>query len=458
MSVLILLSVLGVVLLYIGLSGAGSRAGASSILAPIGVLGVAGAVALLLRDVYISIPDFAHMLAFNDMSRWFSVGILVITGLIFLFGLDYYAKEEKNVAEQFALIAFSLVGAVMLTSYTNLLSLFLGIEVLSIPLYILAGGKRHSFRSSEASFKYFLMGSFASAFLLMGIALIYGVCASFELSRITEVAATSGGNILFILGGFFVLVGLTFKVAAVPFHFWSPDVYEGAPTLVTAYMATVVKMAAFAGLLRFVSMSGMPQVIGYALVMIAAVTLLLGNIIALRQSHFKRLMAYSSVAHSGFLIMAVVSGTPDRESAIFYYTFTYSLATLGLFMVMTLAKRASNGDEHIRIFRGLFRANPWIGVVVLLLLLSLAGIPLTAGFMAKFKVFQLALAVGHVKLTVLAVAMALVGIYYYAVVIREAFSPSEQAPVLVVSPVNLLVISLCGIAVVVLGVMPQWVL
>ncbi len=278
------------------------------------------------------------------------------------------------------------------------------------------------------------------------------------MTAITEVAAASGGNILFILGGFFVLVGLTFKVAAVPFHFWSPDVYEGAPTLVTAYMATVVKMAAFAGLLRFVSMSGMPQVFGYALVMIAAVTLLLGNLLALRQSHFKRLMAYSSVAHSGFLIMAVVSGTPDRESAIFYYTFTYSLATLGLFMVMTLAKRAANGDEHIRIFRGLFRANPWIGVVVLLLLLSLAGIPLTAGFMAKFKVFQLALAVGHVKLTILAVAMALVGIYYYAVVIREAFSPSEQAPVLVASPLNLLVISLCGIAVVVLGVMPGLVL
>lgn len=458
MSVLILLSVLGVLLLYVGLFGAGAKAGASRILAPIGVLGVAGAIALLFRDVYVNIPDFANMLAWDDMGRTFSIGILAITALIFLFGLDYYAKEEKNVAEQFALIAFSLVGALMLTSYTNLLSLFLGIEVLSIPLYILAGGKRHSFRSSEASFKYFLMGSFASAFLLMGIALIYGVCASFELSKITEVAATSGNNILFILGGFFVLAGLTFKVAAVPFHFWSPDVYEGAPTLVTAYMATVVKMAAFAGLLRFVHMSGMPQALGYALVIIAAATLLVGNIVALRQSHFKRLMAYSSVAHSGFLLMAIVSGTPDRGNAIFYYTFTYSLATLGLFMVMTLAKRAANGDEHIRIFRGLFRANPWMGLVVLLLLLSLAGIPLTAGFMAKFKVFQIALAMGHVKLTVLAVAMALVGIYYYAVVIREAFSPSEHAPTLVVSPLNLLVISLCGIAVVVLGVMPGWVM
>lgn len=454
MSALILLSVLGVVLLYMGLSGAGSKAGASKLLAPVGVLGLVGTGVLLVRSFHVNVPEFANMLAWDDSGRMFSLGILGISALIFLFGMDYYEREEKYVAEQFALIAFSLVGALMLTSYTNLLTLFLGIEVLSIPLYILAGGKRNSFRSSEASFKYFLMGSFASAFLLMGIALIYGVCASFELSKVVEVAAVSGNNILFILGCFFVLVGLTFKVAAVPFHFWSPDVYEGAPTLVTAYMSTVVKMAAFAGLLRFVAISGMPMVLGHALVVIAAVTLVVGNIIALRQSHFKRLMAYSSIAHSGFLLMAILSNPLGGVNVLFYYTFTYSLATLGLFMVMTLAKRAANGDEHIRIFRGLFRANPWIGVVVLLLLLSLAGIPLTAGFMAKFKVFQLALGQGHLKLTVLAVAMALVGIYYYAVVIREAFSPSEQVPILVVSPVNLLVISLCGIAVVVLGVMP----
>ena len=458
MSALILLSVLGVVLLYLGLSNAGSKVGASKMLAPIGVIGLVGTMALLVRDFHVNIPQYANMLVWDASGRLFSLGILGIAALILVFGMDYYAKEEKNVAEQFALIVFSLVGALMLTSYTNLLSLFLGIEVLSIPLYILAGGKRHSFRSSEASFKYFLMGSFASAFLLMGIALIYGVCGSFELAKVAAVAEVSGHTPLFILGGFFVLVGLAFKVAAVPFHFWSPDVYEGAPTLVTAYMSTVVKMSAFAGLLRFVTMSGMPQAVGYALVMMAAITLLVGNIVALRQSHFKRLMAYSSVAHSGFLIMAILGSATGRESALFYYLFTYSLATLGLFMVMTLAKRAANGDEHIRIFRGLFRANPWIGIVVLLLLLSLAGIPLTAGFMAKFKVFQLALAMGHVKLTILAVAMALVGIYYYAVVIRETFSASEQENVLVASPLNLLVISLCGIAVVVLGVMPQWVL
>ncbi len=453
MSALILISVLGVVLLYIGLFGAGARVGASRIIAPVGGLGLAAAIFLIVRDVHIDAPQFAHMLRFDAPSRMFSIGLLAITALVFLFGMDYYAREEHNVAEQYALMTFSLVGALMLTSYTHLLALFLGIEVLSIPLYILAGAKRHSFRSSEASFKYFLLGSFASAFLLMGIALIYGAGGTFELDKLTALV-NGPNNILVLLGSFFLLVGLTFKVAAVPFHFWSPDVYEGAPTVVTSFMATVVKMAAFAGLYRLATVMGLPVALGHALLGIIAVTLLVGNITALRQSQFKRLMAYSSIAHTGFLLLLVLSGGMDTARWLFYYLFTYAFATLGMFILMTVAKRASNGDEHIRIFRGLFRASPWLGLVALLLLLSLAGIPITAGFMAKFKVFQLAIAAGHIKITLFAVAMALVGIYYYAVVIREVFTPADEAPVLVVSPMNWLLISICGIAVVVFGVMP----
>ena len=449
MSALILTSVLGVILLYLGLFG-GKR-----LLAPVGILGLLGAIALFVMDKqYINVPQFANMLSFDAMGISFSIGLLVITILIFIFGIDYYANEEKNVAEQFALMIFSVTGALMMVSYTNLLSLFLGVEILSIPLYILAGGKRNSMRSGEASFKYFLLGSFASAFLLMGIALIYGVAASFELPKVMAMAATSGTNVLFLLGCFFVIVGMTFKVAAVPFHFWSPDVYEGAPTLVTTFMATVVKMAAFAALYRFVTMVGMPPAVGKALLVIAIVTLLVGNITALRQSHFKRLMAYSSIAHSGFLLMAILSQQANAPSVLFYYTFTYALATVGLFIVFTVAKRAANGDEHIRIFRGLFRSQPWIGVMLLVMMLSLAGIPPFAGFFAKVNVFMLALGGGHIGLTVFAVLMALVGIYYYAVVIREAFTASDSEPALVVAPTNLLVISLCGIAVLVLGVMP----
>ena len=452
MSALILTAVLGVVLLYLGLLGN------QRLLAPVGLLGLAGAIALFVLDQYINLPVFAHMVAFDRTGTMFSLGMVVITALVFVFGLDYYARAQEDVAEQYALMIFSLTGAFLLTSYTNLLMLFLGVEILSIPLYILAGAKKRSYRSSEAAFKYFLLGSFASAFLLLGIALIYGITASFDMGAMKGLALAQLENpsLLFTLGCFFVAVGLAFKVAAVPFHFWSPDVYEGAPTLVTAFMATVVKMAAFIGLYRFVEMTAMPVLLGRTLLIITILTLLVGNIVALRQSQFKRLMAYSSIAHSGFLLLAILSQAPNTAAVLFYYTFTYSLATVGLFVVMTLAKRAANGDESIRIFRGLFRASPVLAILTLMMLLSLAGIPLTAGFMAKYQVFLLALGAGMTGTSIFAVVMALVGIYYYMIVARDAFTPVDDPPALVITSANWLVVAVCGIAVVAFGVFPGY--
>jgi len=285
---------------------------------------------------------------------------------------------------------------------------------------------------------------------------VYGVTASFDLGRIQEVAEAQGAapSPLFLLGLFFIAIGLSFKVAAVPFHFWSPDVYEGAPTLVTAFMATVVKMAAFAGFLRLVQFTALPPTLATALLVMTVLTLFVGNIVALRQTNFKRLMAYSSVAHTGFLLLVVLGNTAASTSTLFYYTFTYGLATVGLFVVMTLVKRAANGSEEVRSFRGLYQARPWLAITALLLLLSLAGIPLTAGFVAKYQVFLLALQAGFLKTTVLAVAMALVGIAYYIVVVREAFTADEQPLEVQVTPLNGLVVLLCGIAVVALGVWP----
>jgi NADH-quinone oxidoreductase subunit N len=260
---------------------------------------------------------------------------------------------------------------------------------------------------------------------------------------------------LFLLGLFLTLAGMAFKVAAVPFHFWSPDVYEGAPTLITAFMSTVVKTAAFAAFYRLIADLQLPTALGTMMVLMTFCTLFLGNIVALRQTGFKRLMAYSSIAHTGFLLLAFLGTDARTPDVLFYYLGTYSLATVGLFIVFTIAKRAALGDEHIRIFRGLFRSDPWIAVAALLMLLSLAGIPLTAGFVAKYRVFVLGLANGHLLTTLFAVVMAVVGIYYYILVIREAFTPREQeTQELVVAPINWLVISLCGAGVVALGVMP----
>lgn len=451
MSALVLLSVLGVVLLYLGLfSGRG-------ILAPVGILGLLAAFVLFAADWHLESPLFGGLVIFDNYARSFSLVLIVVTVLLFLFGMDYYAKVRENVAEHYALMVFSLVGGVLICSFTNLVMLFLGIEILSIPLYILAGGKRDSFRSGEAAFKYFLQGAFASGFLLMGLALIYGATASFDLAAIEAWSAVTanGGNMLFLLGLFLTLAGLAFKVAAVPFHFWSPDVYEGAPTLITAFMSTVVKTAAFAAFYRFIANIQLPGAVENMLVVMTLFTLFLGNIVALRQTQFKRLMAYSSIAHTGFLLLAFLGTDGRTPDVLFYYLGTYALATVGLFIVLTLAKRAALGDENIRIFRGLFRRDPWIAIAAMLMLLSLAGIPLTAGFVAKYRVFVLGIANGFIWTTLFAVLMALVGIYYYILVIREAFTPQDQeSKELAVAPINWLVISLCGAGVVALGVWP----
>ena len=451
MSILVLLSVLGVVLLYLGLfNNRGAIAGVS-------IAGLLAAYVLIAANWHLESPLFNGIILFDTYARSYSLVMIVVTVLLFLFGIDYYARVKENVAEHYALMVFSLIGGLLISSYNNLVVLFLGIEILSIPLYVLAGGKRDSFRSGEAAFKYFLQGSYASAFLLMGLALIYGATASFDLATIEAFSTANAGgqHLIFLLGLFLTLAGLAFKVAAVPFHFWSPDVYEGAPTLITAFMSTVVKTAAFAAFYRLIADLQLPSAVETMLVALTICTLFLGNIVALRQTQFKRLMAYSSIAHTGFLLLAFLGTDARTPDVLFYYLGTYSVATVGLFIVLTLAKRAALGDEHIRIFRGLFRSNPWIAVAALLMLLSLAGFPLTAGFVAKYRVFMLSLANGYLWTTVFAVVMAVVGVFYYFLVVREAFTPSEQETrAIPVAPLNWLVITICGVAVVVLGVMP----
>ncbi len=453
MSALILISVLAVVVLYLGIFEK------KSWLAPIGILGLVGAIVLFASGWHIPHHLLAGMLEFDRFSIGFSIGMVVITLLIFFFGPDYYTRMQQHVAEQYGLMLFSLVGGFLLSSYTNMLMLFLGIEILSIPLYVLAGAKKNSLRSTEASLKYFLLGSFATAFLLMGITLLYGLTGSFDLGVLSAHMANAGSSDLVLnFAIFFVVTGLAFKVGAVPFHFWVPDVYQGAPTLVTIFMATVVKMAAFAGFYRFIDITGMPDSLARIMVLLVLATLLVGNVAALRQTNFKRLMAYSSVAHSGFLLLALLTDQGPGStvgSTLLYYTFTYSLATAGLFILFTIAKRANNGAEDNGIFQGLFAAKPWLALCGLAMFLSLAGIPLTAGFIAKYQVFLLAIGAGWLKVMGFGVLMALLGIYYYIMVARELFVTPERPVTFVVTPLNWLVVSVCAVGVLLLGVWPS---
>ena len=451
MSALIFTIVLGIIVLYLGFTKN------KSILSPVAVAGLSVSLILSIKDWGLGTRYFHDMILLDNFSIAFNISMIIITMLIFLFGIDYYKRMEHHVAELYALMIFALTGAFLMTSYSNLIMLFLGIEILSIPLYILAGGKKESYRSNEASFKYFMLGSFATAIFLFGIALVYGASATFYLPEIKTYIAQFNGHLppMLMVGLLFILIGVAFKVAAAPFHFWSPDVYEGAPTLVTAFMATVVKTAGFAAFYRLLGMGLLPLPIPLekALWVMTGLTLLIGNLGALKQTNFKRLLAYSSIAHSGFLMLAMLSQHDSSASVLLYYTFVYSLATVPLFIIFILAKRASDGLEELTIFRGLYKEKPWIAVLAIVLLMSLAGIPPTSGFMAKYQVFVLSISQGILLTSIFAIVMTIIGVYYYFFVIREIFTDREQHNSIIVSKINGSLIIVCTVAVLLMGIL-----
>ncbi len=451
MSAFIFTVILGIIVLYLGF------AKNKAMLSPISAGGLVVSLVLSLKDWGHESKYFHDMILIDNFSIAFNVSMIIITILIFLFALDYYETMDNHVAELYALMIFGLTGTFLMTSFSNLIMLFLGIEILSIPLYILAGGKKYSYRSNEAAFKYFMMGSFATAIFLFGIALVYGASATFYLPEIKTYIAQFNGHLppMLLVGLLFIAIGVAFKIAAAPFHFWSPDVYEGAPTLVTAFMATVVKTAGFAAFYRLlgIGLLPLPVQIEKALWVMTFLTLLIGNLGALRQSNFKRLLAYSAIAHSGFLMLAVLSQHENSASVLLYYTFVYSLATIPLFIIFILAKRASDGLEEISIFRGLYKEKSWIAVFAIINLMSLAGIPPTSGFMAKYQVLFLAINKGILLTSIFAIVMAIIGVYYYFFVIREIFTERGQTTTKIeVTKLNAALIIICSIGVLATGI------
>jgi NADH-quinone oxidoreductase subunit N len=429
------------------------------ILFPIVLLGLIASAVLLVFDWGTSVSYYSNMLLFDNYAIAFSAAISVISLLWFLMSRDYF-QNNTHVTDHFALILFALVGAVFMVSYVNMAMLFLGLEILSISLYILAGSKMKDMFSNEASFKYFLMGSFATGFLLFGIALIYGVTGSFDIHVIAQkiLVPNSETNALLYAGVLMMLVGLAFKISAVPFHFWAPDVYEGAPTVVTAFMSTIVKIAAFAAFFKLFYISFKPVAPQWVDVVqvITALTLVVSNVTAVYQHSVKRILAYSSVAHAGYMLITLVSLSDISAGAIFYYVLAYSVASIAAFTVLhNVAFERENAI--VDSFNGLAKRNPFLAFTMTVALLSLAGIPPLAGFFAKYYIFTVAFQSGHIGLVFLAIITSLVGIYYYfRVIIAMYLKSTEKTEAVQVPVLNQILLVICLVLSIAMGIFPEF--
>jgi len=455
MNTLILISVLPIVLLYLGLYKA------KTALLPVTVLGLLIALGLAIMQWNSgATPIYSGMMLFDNYAIAFSAITIISTILIVLLSKGYFEKISSHVAEYYAIILFSLAGIIVMVSYYNLTMLFIGIEIMSVSLYILAGIKKNDFASNEAALKYFLMGAFSTGFLLFGIALIYGSVGSFSLQVIRDWVLVHPRNIdpMFYVGIALIIVGLCFKVGAAPFHFWTPDVYEGSPTLVTAFMSTVVKTAGFAAFLRlftecFSTLSAfwMP-----ALLVITILTLFIGNITALYQRSFKRMLAFSSISHAGYLLFAIVALGASSANSVFVYATAYSIASIIAFGSLILVSQQS-GSDNFDSFNGLAKKNPFLAFVLTISMLSLAGIPLTAGFIGKFFMFSSALSQYQVWLVVLAVINAIISIFYYfRVIVAMYFNTAETGEVQIPAYYNF-VLGLSALITILIGIYPTFI-
>lgn len=403
------------------------------LIAPMMVLGLAVIFALNLNDWNLNTSYFSRMVQVDNFSVAFSSLAIFITLLVFILATEYYSKDAHHFSDYFSILNFILVGALMMFSFGNMVMLFLGIETLSIALYVMAGSKRFDLRSNEAGFKYFLMGSFASCFLLFGIALVYGTTGSFDLEQIGHYTTANQGSIspLFYTGLMLIVFAMLFKVSAAPFHFWAPDVYEGSPALVTAFMSTLVKVAAFGAFYKLMSTTFVYAFnkVEPLLVVSVVLTLAIGNLLALSQTNFKRLLAYSGISHAGYLMLLILCAPAQPAGALFYYTLAYSLSTLAAFAIAIPVFKAA-GSEEIDAFNGLASKNPLAAAAMSMAMLGLAGIPPFAGFLGKYYIFTQALQSGYFYLTLVAIFSSMIGVYYYFKVILAMYGkPANEVVV-----------------------------
>jgi NADH-quinone oxidoreductase subunit N len=366
------------------------------------------------------------MIIVNKFSVAFSSLFIVLTIFLVALSHNFYENHQSKISDYIAIKIFLLSGAVAMVSFGNLSMFFLGIEVLSISLYILAASDRTSIKSNEAGLKYFLMGSFASGILLFGICLIYGAMGTFDITEISELSQSAELPSWFFIGIVLLTIGMLFKIAAVPFHFWAPDVYEGSPALTTATMSTLAKVVAMATLYKLLTAMNVEITYGFqiVIVVISIASMTVGNIMALKQTNVKRMLAFSGISHAGFMLMVLLSATTAAGSLL-YYASAYALAGIASFSVLLYVCK-NKGNEEISNFNGLGKSNPIMAAVLTSSLLSMAGIPIFAGFFAKFMLFTQTIQAGYLIVVIAAVINSIISVGYYFKLILAMYTKEPE--------------------------------
>ena len=397
-------------------------------LIPMTILGLIGILALTVSEFNTPGSFYSNMIVVNKFSVAFSSLFIVLTLFLVALSHNFYEDHPTKLSDYIAIKVFLLSGAVAMVSFGNLAMFFLGIEVLSISLYILAASSRLNLKSNEAGMKYFLMGSFASGIILFGICMIYGAMGTFDIAEIRELSRSAELPVWFPIGIILVTIGMFFKIAAVPFHFWAPDVYEGSPALTTATMSTLAKVVAMATLFKLLTamnaeISHQFQIV---IVVVSIASMTVGNIMALKQANVKRMLAFSGISHAGFMLMTLLSATTSASSLLYYAT-AYSLAGIAAFAVILYVCKNRDNEDIVN-FHGLGKTNPMLAAVLTGALLSMAGIPVFAGFFAKLNLFSQTMQAGYLVLVIAAVINSIISVGYYFKLVLAMYTkePNES--------------------------------
>jgi len=402
---------------------------------------------------------FSGMFVDDVMSDVLKLMTYIAVSAMLVYSRGYMQLRGLFRGEFFALVLFAMLGMMVMISANHFLTLYMGLEILSLCLYSLVALQRNSSQASEAAMKYFVLGALASGLLLYGMSMIYGATGHLELDKVaTAIQHGEGNRTILTFGLVFLVAGLAFKLGVVPFHMWIPDVYQGAPTAVTMFIGSAPKIAAFAFVLRLLA-QGLPTLVQDwqgMLIILALLSMAIGNITAIAQTNLKRMLAYSTISHMGFLLLGVLSGNNGGYGASMFYVLVYVMMSLGAFGMIMLLSRQGFEAEKLEDFKGLSQRSPWHAFVMLLLMFSMAGVPPTVGFYAKLSVLNAALSAGFVWLAVAAVLLSVIGAFYYLRIIKLMYfdAPQDENRIQAQPDMNLL-LSMNGLGVLALGILPQ---